>query len=93
MKRVQRRLRETEEPRDGLPRAGAIAVDLGRQTLGRAMEQFAPDGSNRLALAAVAVSGMFADLIRGLSTAPALAEVVNQQIRGCGFELVPTRRQ
>jgi len=75
-----------------LTRGDAIVINLTRQALAHAIEELAPDGSNKVALAATAVCGLFADLICGMSTAPGIAEVINRQIRGCGFELVPTRR-
>jgi hypothetical protein len=82
-----------EELQDNLTRGEAMVIDLVRQALGKAIEDYSPDGANRPALAAVAVSGMFADLVGVLSTAPELVEVINRQLAACGFELVPTRRQ
>jgi hypothetical protein len=69
-----------------------VIVDVARHALRHAIDQFAPAGANKLALAAVAVSGMFADLVGGLASAPAIVEVVNKQLAAAGLEVVEIER-
>jgi hypothetical protein len=47
---------------------------------------------NPLALRAVAISGLFADVVCSLSTGPDIVAVVNRQLSGAGLQLVPVAR-
>jgi hypothetical protein len=58
-----------DEPAAGLSRGEVMIVQLARQAFGQAIEQFAPGGSNKLALAVTAISGLFADTVCRMSNA------------------------
>jgi hypothetical protein len=47
---------------------------------------------NPRALAAVAIAGLFADLVCRLSTGPDIVAVVNKQLVGAGLQLIPVAR-
>ena len=78
--------------RDTHSRERDMVVQVARTALTRTIEQYSPPGTDVMAIAAVAVAGMFADLISGLSGNPELADVVNRQIKQSGYRLVGTRR-
>ena len=78
--------------KDLLSRERDIVVQVARTALTRTIEQYSPPGTDVLAIAAVAVSGMFADLISGLPANSELVEAVNRQIEQSGYRLVGTRR-
>jgi hypothetical protein len=78
--------------KDTLSRERDMVVQVARAALTRTIEQYSPPGTDVRAIAAVAVAGMFADLISGLSDHPELADVVNRQIEHRGYRLIATRR-
>jgi hypothetical protein len=59
--------------KDLLSRERDIVVQVARTALTRTIEQYSPPGTDVLPIAAVAVAGMFADLISGL---PANSQLV-----------------
>jgi hypothetical protein len=69
-----------------------LVIDAARQALIKATHELTPAGSSPHRLALVAIVGLFADTISGLTFAPALIEVVNKQLTGAGLEVVRTRR-
>jgi hypothetical protein len=69
-----------------------MVVQVARTALTRTIKQYSPPGTDVLAIAAVAVAGMFADLISGLSCDPELIDAVNRQIEQSGYRLVGGRR-
>jgi len=81
---------EPDEPE--LKREEWQVVQLARHELRNTIDRFAPPRSNKLSLVAVAVVGLFADLMAGLPAAPDLAEVVNKQIERAGWRLVQVPR-
>jgi hypothetical protein len=83
---------ELHMTRDTHSRERDMVVQVARAALTRTIEQYSPPGTDVMAIAAVAVAGMFADLISGLSSNPELADVVNRQIEQSGYRLVGTRR-
>ena len=83
---------EDERPAAGLTRGDGLIIQMARRALGETIEQLAPDNSNKVAIAAVAIAGMFADLVGGLSTSSGIVAVINQQLAGTGWQLVPLRR-
>ena len=84
--------RKDERTPEELKREEHQVVQLARHAMRNTVDQFAPPGSSKLALLAVAVTGLFGDLMGGLPYAPELASVVNKQLAGAGWELVPLRR-
>lgn len=78
--------------KDLLSRERDIVVQVARTALTRTIEQYSPPGTDVLAIAAVAVAGMFADLISGLPSNSELVDAVNRQIEQSGYRLVGTRR-
>jgi hypothetical protein len=69
-----------------------MVVQVARAALTRTIEQYSPPGTDVLAIAALAVAGMFADLISGLPSNSELVDAVNRQIEQSGYRLVGTRR-
>jgi hypothetical protein len=67
-------------------------VQLARHEMRSTIDRFAPPSSSKVALMAIAITGLFADLMGGLPYAPELAEVCNKTIRQAGWELVPLKR-
>jgi len=63
-------------------------VMLARAALGDTIERFAPKGSSQLTIAAIAVSGLFCDLVGTLSAAPELVATVNEHLALAGWQLV-----
>ena len=77
---------------DELSLGAQRAVVLARRQFSQALRESAPSGSNIGALAAVAITGLFVDVLSGLTTAPAIINVMNQQLVGAGLEIVQTKR-
>jgi hypothetical protein len=75
-----------------LGRGEEAVIAFAKQAVGQTIERFAPDGANRLAMAAVAVCGMFADLTRSFATAPALIEAMNKHLEHSGYRLIQVAR-
>ena len=82
---VRSRMPTDDDAPDELTRAEGMVVEIGRHALRSAVERHAPAGADNLALVAVAVAGMFADILSGMRRAPDLAEVVNRQLRASGL--------
>jgi hypothetical protein len=83
---------ETEENQHELTRSGHLIVEAARHAFGQTIVELSPPGSNTLALAATAIAGLFADTICKMSNAADIVEVVNRQLAGAGWQLVPTQR-
>jgi hypothetical protein len=79
-------------PKDILAREQDIVVRTARHALTRTIEQYSPAGTDTAPIAAVAISGMFADLVARLSMAPDLVGIINRQIERSGYRLVEIRR-
>jgi hypothetical protein len=67
-------------------------VMLAREALGSTIERFAPKGSSQLTIAAIAVSGLFVDLVGTLSAAPELVATVNEHLALAGWRLTTVAR-
>lgn len=84
------------EQRRELGKAEHGVVMFARQAVVNAIEQFAVGPNiDRRALAAVAVAGLFSDLISNLASTPAggqIVGVINQQIAQVGLQIVPVQR-
>ena len=91
------RVRHHEQHRAGWKkkceaRSRQMVVNLARASLAETVARYTPVASERLPIIAVAVCGMFADLISGLSTGTSLAETVNIQLEQSGYRLIQTPR-
>lgn len=86
----QHRARMEEEGTEA--RSRQMVVNLARASLAETVARYTPVASERLPIIAVAVCGMFADLISGLSTGTSLAETVNIQLEQSGYRLIQTPR-
>jgi hypothetical protein len=81
---------DDDEPSYG--RSDAFIVQVARNRLAKVVEDYSGPGTNKLALAAVAISGLFADLVSTLSSKPDIIAVINQQLASAGLEVVEKRR-
>ena len=84
-----------EEPKSDDLRLGRkedVVIQISRDAMRNAIDQFAPDGADKLAMVIIATSGMFADLVQVLPYAPALVGAINQQLATAGWQLVQVAR-
>lgn len=79
-------------PKDPFAREQEMVVHVACRALTRTIEQYSPVGTDTSQIAAVAISRMFADLIKGFSGGPEIIDVVNRQIEQSGYRLVSTRQ-
>ena len=80
-------------PKDPLAREQEMVIQVARHTLTRTIEQYSPAGTDTQPIATIAIARMFADLIKSLSSASDIVDVVNRQIEQSGYQLVETRRR
>ena len=67
-------------------------IQIARQAMQGSIDRFAPRGSNKVALMATAVAGLFADFVTALVRRDDVLAVINQQLAGVGLEVVQTRQ-
>jgi hypothetical protein len=81
-----------EGPKDELRHEEGLVIEQARFALSQAIRQYASPKSNKLRLTVIAVSGLFADLTRGMAALPGVLDIINMQLAGAGLEVVKKRQ-
>jgi hypothetical protein len=86
--------RKASDRRGELDGGGHAIIRAARQALVDVIERHAGAvrGLDPRALAATAISGLFAGAVCRLSTAPGVVDLVNKQLDGVGLQLVAVAR-
>jgi hypothetical protein len=86
--------RMTSDRRAELDGGGHAIIRRARRAIVEVIEAHAGAGPrlDPCALAATAISGLFADAVCRLASAPDIIELINRQLAGVGLQLVPTPR-